>query len=67
MSKLLINGKPVRAQHRCVPCGRDVWDQVPDTTTYTRPVCCGKPMVPTGRVENDGDLIAIVPFYKVAA
>ena len=67
MSDMLIHGKPVHAQHRCLPCGRDVWDKVPDTTYYIRPVCCGKAMLPTGRVENDGALLSIVPSYKQAA
>ena len=64
MSKLLIRGKPVRVEHRCVPCGIGLWDEAPDTTYYIKPNHCGKAMVPTGRVENDGDLLTVVCKYQ---
>lgn len=67
MSKLLIRGKPVRVEYRCIPCGVGLWDEAPDTAYYVRPVHCGRSMVPTGRVENDGDLLSLAFKHKEAA
>ena len=55
------------AEHRCIPCGNGYWNELPDTVTYATPVCCGKPTVPTGRVQKDGYLLSVVLKYTCAA
>ena len=55
------------AEHRCIPCGKGSWDELPDTLAYMTPLCCGKSMVPTGRVQHEGCLLSIVAKYKESA
>ena len=55
------------AEHRCIPCGKGSWDELPTTAAYSTPICCGKHMVPTGRVQKDGYLLSIVAKHKEAA
>ena len=55
------------AEHRCIPCGNGSWDELPDTVTYMTPICCGKRMVPTGRVQKDGYLLSIITKHAEAA
>ena len=73
MSKSNVNctegnkGTGYFAEHRCIPCGNGSWDELPDTVAYSTPICCGKSMVPTGRIQHEGCLLSIVPLYKEVA
>lgn len=55
------------AEYRCIPCGRGSWDEMPSTIYCVAPICCGKPMVRTGRIQKDGFLLTIVAKHKEAA
>lgn len=58
------NGGDYYAEHRCIPCGNASWNKLPDTSGYSIPACCGKNMMPTGRVQKDGYLLSTVSYRK---